>query len=187
MVDATMAADWPDAVLRFWFEELTEAAWFKKEATVDATITARFAGLHTTLTVQVPDIAKREARPALAAVIVLDQFSRNMFRGTPRAFANDQAALTVAQCAVAQGFDQQLTPKQRWFLYLPYEHSEDRAVQMASIALFERLGDAEALKYAQQHKVIVDRFGRYPHRNAILGRASTAEELAFLQEPGSSF
>ena len=128
-----------------------------------------------------------DADKALAAVIVCDQFPRNMFRGTPRAFATDSKALTIANAAIAKGYDAALTQSQRQFLYLPFEHAEDAASQARAVELFAPLGDAELTKYAEAHKAIIDRFGRFPHRNAVLGRVSTPEEVAFLKEPGSSF
>ena len=137
------------------------------------------------------------ARGALAVVILLDQFSRNMFRGTPRAFAQDPLALAICNSAVDTGMDEELSPLERSFLYLPMEHSEDLAVQERSVrcfgALLERCAAAdrdlfaEFLDYAEQHRRIVARFGRFPHRNAVLGRPSTPEELRFLEAPGSSF
>ena len=127
----------------------------------------------------------------IALLIVLDQFPRNMFRGTPRAFAADARALALARDAVGRGFDEVLLPVQRWFVYLPFEHAEDLAMQRESLRLFERLATdaagAGTLTYAMRHYAVIERFGRFPHRNAILGRASTPEELAFLAQPGSSF
>jgi uncharacterized protein (DUF924 family) len=128
-----------------------------------------------------------DAQTALAAVIVLDQMSRNMFRGMARAFAADQQALWVAEAAIAQGFDVGLTKEQRMFLYLPFEHSEDRRSQARSVALTASIGDPELTKWAEAHQAIVDRFGRFPHRNSILGRTSTPEEIEFLKKPGNSF
>jgi uncharacterized protein (DUF924 family) len=122
---------------------------------------------------------------------VLDQFPRNMFRGTPRAFAADARALALARDAVQRGFDEVLLPAQCWFVYLPFEHAEDLGAQRESLRLFERLATdaagAGTLTYAMRHYAVIERFGRFPHRNAILGRASTPEELAFLAQPGSSF
>jgi uncharacterized protein (DUF924 family) len=128
-----------------------------------------------------------DAQTALAAVIVLDQMSRNMFRDIPRAFATDPLALRLAEAAIARGFDAGLTKDQRMFLYLPFQHSEDRRLQARGVALMASLGDAEQSKWAEAHSAIVDRFGRFPHRNRILGRASTPEETEFLKQPGSSF
>jgi uncharacterized protein (DUF924 family) len=128
-----------------------------------------------------------DAHTVLAAVIVLDQMSRNMFRDTPRAFSADAKALRLAKAAVARGFDDDLTKDQRLFLYLPFEHSEDRRSQARSVALISSLGDAELQKWAEDHKAVIDRFGRFPHRNGVLGRVSTREEAEFLQQPDSSF
>ena len=123
---------------------------------------------------------------ALALVVVLDQFSRNMFRGTPRAFAGDPAALAAATSMVERSFDRLLSAQERIFVYLPFEHAEDLAAQRRSLALFDAL-DPDDMEYARRHYEIIARFGRFPHRNAILGRESTAEEAEFLEQPGSSF
>ena len=123
----------------------------------------------------------------LAAIIVLDQFSRNLHRGTPRAWACDPAALALTREAIAQGFDRQLRGDQLQFLYMPLMHSEDPEMQALSVQLFATIGNDVAYDFALQHKAIIDRFGRYPHRNAILGRESTPEEVEFLKQPGSSF
>jgi uncharacterized protein (DUF924 family) len=183
----TLPDTWADDVLRFWFHELSDAQWFKVDPALDETIRQRFAALYTHIARDVPEDAYGVASTALATVIVLDQFPRNMFRGTPQAFATDPKALAVATDAVDLGIDVLLTPEERWVLYLPFEHSEDRAVQARSVDLMAKIGNDFALDYAQRHQVIVDRFGRFPHRNAILGRASTAEELTFLAGPNSSF
>jgi uncharacterized protein (DUF924 family) len=127
------------------------------------------------------------ANIALAAVIVLDQFSRNMFRGTPRAFASDGRAFNLADVAIAKGFSEVLNPDGRLFLYLPFEHCENIEAQHRSVALISALGDSDLTKYAEAHRDIIVRFGRFPHRNTILGRTSTAEEIEFLKSPGSSF
>jgi uncharacterized protein (DUF924 family) len=174
-------------VLGFWFGELRPEQWFKKDAALDQEITRRFGDLHRTLAHGVPADWLATARGALAAVIVLDQFPRNMFRGGAAAFATDGLALSVAEAAIAKGFDARLGVSERKFLYLPFEHAEDGAAQARSVQLYQALGDKDALDYALRHKAIIDRFQRFPHRNAALGRTSTAEELAFLKEPGSSF
>lgn len=184
-----LAAD----ILAFWFGPGDEArdVWFRKDAVFDATIRARFGtavdaaidGAFTQWTI--------EPRGALACVLLLDQFTRNIYRDTPRAFAGDARALTIAQTTVDAGGDAALNPYERSFLYLPFEHAEDPAAQQRSIALCTRLRDeaglAAPLEWAEKHAVVISRFGRYPHRNAILGRASTDEEIAFLQAPGSRF
>ena len=186
MVEGDAEPPWVGAVLEFWFEELREADWFVRSETIDARIRDRFLELHATLS-QAGDTEGTSARTSLAAVIVLDQFPRNLFRGTARAFTSDDLARRVARQAIARGFDQAMTPEQRLFLYLPFEHSEDPADQALSVELIRRLGRDDLTRYAEAHKAIIDRFGRYPHRNAALGRTSTAAELEFLQEPGSSF
>jgi uncharacterized protein (DUF924 family) len=170
---------WIGEVNVFWFEELRPEQWFRIDAAVDETIGRRFGELRATLAAE--PVAAPTPQAALARVIVLDQFSRNMFRGSPAAFSSDALALQTAQTAIAAGLDRQLTSNERQFLYMPFQHSEDRAVQRRSIELFESLDDPDVLSFAVQHKEIVDRFGRFPHRNAALGRRSTAAELEFLK------
>lgn len=176
-VEPTWVAD----VLRFWFAELGEAHWFATHADVDAQIRNRFLSLHERLATE-QGFAASTPRMALAAVIVLDQFSRNLYRGTPRAFAADPVAQRLSRTAIDRGFDADLTKQERMFLYLPFEHSEDREKQALALELISRLGDQEWTRYATEHKAIIDRFGRFPYRNAILNRPSSAEELAALQE-----
>ena len=178
---------WVDDVLGFWFEDLTPPQWFKKDAAVDAIIHQRFANVHATVMTTPNAALLLNAKTALAAIIALDQFPRNIFRADPRAFASDAKALVLAVAAVDAGLDQQCAQAQRLFVYLPFEHSEDPAMQVRSLALISRLGNPELTRYAEAHKVIIDRFGRFPHRNAVLGRATTPEEEAFLKEPLSSF
>jgi uncharacterized protein (DUF924 family) len=177
---------WVGAVLDFWFDELSEQRWFAKDAALDARILRRFLGLHEGLLAQ-EDPRLGTPRTALAAVIVLDQFPRNMFRGDPRAYAADPMARRIARAAIASGFDTHLPASQRMFLYLPLQHSEDAQDQRLACALIEPLGNAEWMRYAVAHKAIIDRFGRFPHRNAVLGRRSTPEELELLKEPMGSF
>jgi uncharacterized protein (DUF924 family) len=174
-----MQSDWAEQVTRYWFEELPPEAWFRKDTRVDDTIRERFAPLHDEIARIRPE-QLTTPRDCLAAVIVLDQFPRNMFRGSPRAFATDALALSISQHAIAAGLDQQLDRQQRWFLYMPFQHSEDRAVQARSIELFTQLNDPENLGYARRHQEIIDRFGRFPHRNEVLGRVSTPEEAQFI-------
>jgi uncharacterized protein (DUF924 family) len=146
---------------------------------LDATIRQRFAALH--LQLEAGSLAiPATPRGQLAALIVLDQFSRNLYRGTARAFASDAPALALAQHAIAHGFDRELEVRQRLFVYLPFEHSEELSMQVRSQELFQRLADADLLSHAQQHYEIIARFGRFPHRNAILNRPSTAAEREFL-------
>ena len=174
-----MQSDWVAQILRYWFEELQPEAWFRKDERVDAAIHERFGALYEQLA-QIRPQQVETPSASIAAVIALDQFPRNMFRNSPRAFATDTLALSISQQAIAAGWDQQLTQQQRLFLYMPFQHSEDRAVQARSIELFTQLGLADNLDYAHRHKNIIDRFGRFPHRNAVLGRQSTTEELQFV-------
>ena len=177
---------WAGEVLKFWFEESRAADWFRKSDAFDAAIRERFGALHEQLSgMGAPEAG--DARQTLASVIVLDQFSRNLHRGSARAFAADAAALKLARDALGKGFDAGMTNNERLFLYLPFEHSEDARDQARSVALISALGDAELTKYAEAHKRIIDRFGRFPHRNAALGRVSSAEEIEFLKQPMSSF
>ena len=178
---------WAQDVVRFWLEETAPEKWFQKDAALDAAVRGRFAHTHALVTGLPDDDCLRDAQTAVAAVIVLDQFSRNMFRGTARAFASDAQALRLAEAAIARGFDRALSEPGRLFFYLPFEHAEDAAAQARCVALMARLADPGLVKWAHAHKAIIDRFGRFPHRNAILGRTSTADELEFLTRPGSSF
>lgn len=174
-----MQSDWVEQVIRYWFEELKPVAWFRTDPLVDAAIRERFGVLHDQVAQLRPE-GLATARDCLAAVIVLDQFPRNMFRGSPRSFATDALALSISQHAIAAGLDQQLDRQQRWFLYMPFQHSEERAVQARSIELFTQLGDQDNLGYARRHKEVIDRFGRFPHRNPVLGRVSTPEEAEYI-------
>ncbi len=180
----------PDAaeVLEFWFGELGPGDWFRKDPELDARIRARFEPLCLRLAREgVPAAWKATPRGALAAIVALDQLPRNMYRDDPRAFATDPEALAIARDAVARGFDRDLSPEERKFLWMPFQHSEDPEMQARSVELFRGLGDERSLRFALRHQEIVLRFGRFPHRNAILGRLSSPEELEFLKEPGSSF
>lgn len=175
-------------LLDFWFTELSPKAWFTKDEALDAQIRARFLGVYEQLANTAPvDALLATPETTLAALITLDQLPRNMFRGTARMFEGDAKALELARRARAEATDEQVDPARRLFFYLPFEHSEALADQDLSVALFEKLGDANYLRYAIAHRDIIVRFGRFPHRNALLGRPSTAEELTFLAEPGSSF
>lgn len=174
-------------VLGFWFGELDNKRRFAKDAALDALMRERF-GPHLQAAARGELWHWRgEAPGRLAEIIVLDQFSRNIHRDTPLAFAFDAQALTLAQELVAQGLDAALPPAQRAFAYLPYMHSESPAVHALALPLFSQPGLEDNLRFLHAHTAIIERFGRYPHRNAILGRASTPQELAFLQQPGSSF
>ena len=177
----------PGDILKFWFEELTPARWWRADDALDRTILRRFAGCWEDAAAGRLDHWQDDALSCLALIIVLDQFSRNIHRGTPKAFAQDGKALAIAEHALARGFDRNVAPERRLFFYMPYEHAEDLAMQEKSVALFERLGKQEQTEYAIRHRDIVARFGRFPHRNAILGRKSSEEEEDFLAQPGSSF
>ena len=171
-------------VLRFWYGALTPEQWWKRDEEVDQEITVRFASLYLRLVDQVPESWLATPQGRLAAVIVLDQFPRNMFRDDPRAYGSDAEALKLAQDMVDAGEDRKLTDEQRAFLYMPFQHSEEPEMQVRSVELFRSLGDAEQIDFAEKHKMVIDRFGRFPHRNAALGRKTTAAERLFLSEPG---
>lgn len=175
------------SVLVFWFEEIQPSAWWKKDRDFDALIAQRFSALLESAKSGELLRWRASAEGALAEIIVLDQFSRNMFRDTPLAFAQDAQALTLSQEAVRRGLDKALSQQQRIFLYMPHMHSESRAVHGEAERLYRELGLAANLDFELKHKAIVDRFGRFPHRNVILGRLSTPEEIEFLVQPGSSF
>ncbi|MEN0035460.1 MAG: DUF924 family protein [Cellvibrio sp.] len=174
-------------ILHFWFDELTPAQWYKKDDALDAEIKRRFSGVHAQAASCELFDWRMAAKGRLAEIIILDQFSRNIFRDTPQAFMNDPLALALAQEALAVGADKAMSPIERSFLYLPFMHSESAEIHQVAVGLYRELGLAENLDFEIKHKNIIDRFGRYPHRNAILGRESTPEELEFLQQPGSSF
>ncbi|KAB2901864.1 MAG: DUF924 domain-containing protein [Dokdonella sp.] len=182
-----MSSATPATVLEFWFEQIEPAQWWRVDAAFDAALRERFGTLHEAAVQGELYAWRADASGRLAEVIVLDQFSRNLHRGSARAFAADPMALALAQEAVAAGHDQALPPARRLFLYLPYMHSESARIHAVAVGLFERLGLRDNLDFELRHKAIIDRFGRYPHRNAALGRVSTEAELAFLREPGSSF
>ena len=177
----------PEDVIRFWFEELSPDDWYGPPPRVDAEIAARFGETYEALKDGVPPAWLDDPEGALAAILVLDQFPRNMFRGAPQAFATDARALALSKRAIDQGLDMKLPPEKRCFVYIPFQHSEDLAVQRRSLELFTALGNPENLDFARRHEAIIARFGRFPHRNEILGRESTPEEEEFLKQPGSSF
>ena len=176
-----MGENWVADVLRFWFVELPPPAWFSGDAGTDALVRVRFRALHEELRRGLPPGALMTPEAALAVVIALDQFPRNLYRDQPEAFAADGVALAAATRAVALGFDRMFDPTRRHFFYLPFMHAEDRAAQARSVELYAALGDGEGLRYARLHREIVDRFGRFPHRNAVLGRPSTPDEVEFLK------
>jgi len=177
---------WCDDVLHFWFDDLSSDQWWRKDDALDARIRERFLPLYESLASH-PVVATADPGVALATVIVLDQFPRNMFRGQPRVYATDAQALAVAKAAIAGGLDRALPKDGRLFLYMPLQHSEDAADQRLSVELVAALGDEDLTRFALAHQRIIERFGRFPHRNAILGRSSTPEELASLDEPMGRF
>jgi uncharacterized protein (DUF924 family) len=176
-----------ETVLSFWFTELTPEQWWVKDETLDQRIRERFSDIHAQAAQCELFTWRRTARGRLAEIIVLDQFSRNLFRDSALAFAHDSLALALAQEAVGSGADQALAAVERSFLYMPYMHSESLVIHEEAVRLFTENGIQNNLDFEFQHKAIIEKFGRYPHRNKILRRESTAEELAFLQQPGSSF
>lgn len=176
-----------DQILTFWFEEIEPKLWWIKDVEFDEQIKQRFGDV--LVQAKRGELSHWRVTPQgrLAEIIVLDQFSRNIYRDTPAAFEADTIALVLAQEAVAQQVDLALKPKQVPFLFMPYMHSESAMIHQVAVKLFNREAAMANLAFELRHKAIIDRFGRYPHRNAILGRESTAEEIAFLREPGSSF
>ncbi|HZF34735.1 MAG TPA: DUF924 family protein [Candidatus Angelobacter sp.] len=187
----------PGEVLEFWFSEQARPLWFERNAAFDEEIRARFGATVAAAGGGDLDYWVRAVDSSLALVLLLDQFPRNIHRGTLRAFASDARARDIAGTAVDRGFDRRTPLDRRFFFYLPFEHAEDPQDQARSVALFrhwaeEHRGAArenalEQMKYVLRHQEIVQRFGRFPHRNTVLGRESTPEEMAFLQEPHSSF
>lgn len=184
-------------VLDFWFVEASTAHWFVADAAFDAQIRERFASTMTAAAEGCMDGWAVKPSGWLALLILLDQFPRNLYRGDSRAWAQDASAQRIALSGIARGHDRQLPPVQRVFAYLPLEHAEDRLLQQQSVALFEvlcaevpssqRVRFEEFLDYACRHREVIARFGRFPHRNAVLGRTSTAEEIVYLGKPGSGF
>lgn len=174
-------------ILEFWFEEIDRSQWWVKDEAFDKLLTDKFLEVHVRATRCELYEWRVTVQGRLAEIIVLDQFSRNMFRGTPQSFSNDPLALALAQEAVSSGADKLLDPQQRSFLYMPFMHSESLKIHEVATDLFRENGIQSSLDFELKHKTILERFGRYPHRNSILGRTSTAEEVAFLKLPGSGF
>ena len=174
-------------IIAFWFEEIDQSYWFKKDKNFDELVYDRFIEIYKRVfsgnTVQ----WRTTPEGKLAEIIVLDQFSRNMFRDRPEAFAADALALQLAQEAVQSGDDQKLALQKKSFIYMPYMHSEDLKIHNEAVKLFSQKGLERALDFEIRHKKIIEQFGRYPHRNKILGRISTAEEIEFLTKDGSGF
>ena len=174
-------------IIDFWFNELPTSAHFRKDPELDQLIASEFGAVHHAAAAGELYSWRHKALGRLAEIIVLDQFSRNIYRDQPAAFAADGQALILAQEAIRIRADEELSQAQRVFMYMPYMHSESVAIQNASLRLYEALGLPDNYRFAQRHQEIIKEFGRYPHRNAILGRESSAAELNFLQSAGSSF
>jgi uncharacterized protein (DUF924 family) len=174
-------------VLTFWFKEIEPRNWWAVDPAFDELLRSRFSGLLQQAAAGELFEWRTSARGRLAEVIVLDQFSRNIYRGMPQAFAQDPQALALAQEAAAGGALQELNELERTFLLMPYMHSESRRVHVHAEALFKQFAPEQNYGFELRHKAIIDRFGRYPHRNQVLGRASSDEEIEFLKQPGSSF
>lgn len=181
--------DTKQEILHFWFVETQPAQWFQVNPDFDQLVRDRFRATYDMAADGVCDGWAVDADGALALCIVLDQFPRNMFRGQAMAFGTDEKARRVASSAIRHGFDQVLSPQRRRFLYLPFEHSEEPEDQARSVALFTGTRDEDPMgyEYALRHQEIIARFGRFPHRNAVLGRESTADELRYLNQPGAGF
>lgn len=177
----------PEEILSFWFDELQPQDWFTAQPGLDSQCDRRFRLTHLALAREVAPAWRETPEVRLAAVVLLDQMPRNIYRGTPLAFGTDALALREARLAIDAGADIGLSVDQRNFLYLPFEHSENLVDQTYSVKLFTELGDANYLDFAIRHCEIIRQFGRFPHRNAILGRVSTEAEIAFLSQPGSRF
>lgn len=176
-----------DEILNFWFVETLPSQWWRKDLAFDSLVGDRFGVVHQRASRGECWAWRRSSRGRLAEIIVLDQFPRNIFRDRAEAFATDGMALVLAQEAVAAEADRQLPPVERSFLYMPFMHSESLEIHQRAIELFSAPGLESNLDFERRHKAIIDRFGRYPHRNLALGRKSTAEERSFLEQPGSGF
>jgi uncharacterized protein (DUF924 family) len=177
----------PENILHFWFEEIDSSLWFAKDENFDHQVRARFSDVYDKIRNDKTSAWRETAEGSLAEIIVLDQFSRNMFRDKPQSFAADLQALQLSMEAVRKGMDQKIPILRRAFIYMPYMHSEDLEVHEEAVKLFSQLGLESNLKFELKHKKIIERFGRFPHRNEILNRKSTVEEVEFLKGPNSSF
>uniref|UniRef100_A0A7S1BC67 DUF924 domain-containing protein n=1 Tax=Corethron hystrix TaxID=216773 RepID=A0A7S1BC67_9STRA len=176
-----------DDVIQFWFEEIKPEQWFTKDKNFDDLIVHKFMGLYDKASEGELKSWRKSAKGALAEIIVLDQFPRNMFRDAPKSFATDRMALEAAEEAISSGLDEELNGFHLAFLYMPFMHSESKEDHERAVTLFGKPGLEMQYGFELKHKVIIDRFGRYPHRNKILGRESTPEEIEFLKEEDSSF
>ena len=187
MSNAQTDLAWADLVHAFWFSELEPKNWFQPSSGVDHQIADRFGALHRALSERSADSLVSLPRVALSGIIVLDQFPRNLFRDSAEAFATDPLALGIAKAAVAAGLDRGLTADERLFMYLPFEHSEDMGDQREAVRLITELGDQNYTDFAEKHRDVIARFGRFPHRNAVLRRVSTPDEEAFMSDKGRGF
>lgn len=176
-----------DTVLHFWFKETSPSDWFQKNETFDLLIKKRFTKVHQQAIAGELYHWRKDALGRLAEIIVIDQFSRNMFREDPRSWLYDPIALVLSQEAINIGIDQNLKAPHLAFLYMPFMHSESALIHEKAVDLFSKPGLENNLEYELMHKKIIDRFGRYPHRNQVLGRETTMEEAEFLEQPNSSF
>lgn len=177
----------PETVLAFWFDELSETDWFRQSDVVDADIKSRFLSVHS-MAAQGELIQWRQTtRGRLAEIIVLDQFPRNIYRNSPKSFETDPMALVLSQEALGSADLQELSAAEKSFLLMPYMHSESKVIHQQAVILFDEPGMENNLAFEQQHKLIIDQFGRYPHRNEVLGRESTPEEIAYLAAENRGF
>lgn len=176
-------------IIKFWFEDTKPQQWFQVSEEFDALIKENFEESYENATAGILDDWRSDSDGALALCILLDQMPRNMFRGTPKAFATDKNALVIAKYAISKGLDQVLSPTKRRFIYLPFEHSENLGDQKRSVELFEKIKNDDPLgyEYAVKHLDVVEKYGRFPHRNKILGRENTPEEEEYLAQPGAGF
>lgn len=179
--------DMVNTVIDFWFSELSPAQWWRKDPEIDQRIAQRFAELHKTAARGDLHDWRKHALGRVAEIIVLDQFSRHLYRDSAQAFAQDAMALELAQLAVALNVQKHLSATQKAFLYMPFMHSESPQIHEQAVVLFSKPGLEQNLRTELRHKAVIDRFGRYPHRNKILGRPSSREELEFLKQSKSSF
>ncbi len=176
-----------EEIIKFWFEEIEMSQWWKNDAEFDQFISKRFSEIHKKASRCELYDWRKTAEGRLAEIIILDQFSRNIYRDSPQSFSNDSLALALSQEAIRLGADKEVSYQKRSFFYLPFMHSESVAIHEVAVDLYTALDQEENLEFELKHKAIIVRFGRYPHRNGVLGRVSTEEEIAFLSEPESSF
>jgi len=174
-------------ILDFWFKEIDPSKWWVKDEEFDQLILKKFSKIHRMATKCELFKWRKDPEGRLAEIIILDQFSRNIFRDSPLAFVNDSLALALSQEAISLGADLLLDPSKRSFFYLPFMHSESQQMHKVALELFQKNGNQSSIEFERKHKKIIDQFGRYPHRNGVLGRISTKEETEFLKQPGSGF